>query len=438
MKRSTISLGMVILISTLLISACSGITVQIPGLTSQAQAANANSEQAPALAAPAAPAAAAPAAAPAPATSKAAQAAAQAVQSPNGAELLAAYQQTLENVYQQVGPSVVNIRVVEAQSAATSDSNQLPAIPGFPFFNNPNGGQNSPNSPQSPNIPSAQALGSGFVWDQDGHIITNNHVISGAQKIEVTFSDGRSYPATVVGADPDSDLAVLKVDVPASQLTPVKIADSNQVKVGQMAIAIGNPFGLEGTMTVGIVSALGRTLPAGESQSNGLGNSPTYSIPDIIQTDAPINPGNSGGVLLNSNGELIGVTAAIESTSNANAGIGFVIPSAIVKQVVPVLISSGKFEHPWIGISGITLSSDLASAMNLSSDQRGALVEDIMQNSPAEKAGLQGSSKSVTIDGRDINVGGDVITAVDGNPINTMEDLIAYLASSTTIGQKLN
>ena len=425
MKRSTISFAMVLLISTMLISACSGITVQIPGLNARVPVAEANSEQAAA--------ASAPVAVSAPVTAKSAQAVAQAVQTAPGGELLAAYQQTLENVYQQVGPSVVNIRVVESQSASALDSNQLPSIPGMPFFNNPNGNQNSPNSPQSPNIPSAQALGSGFVWDQAGHIVTNNHVVSGAQKIEVTFSDGRSVPATLVGADPDSDLAVIKVNVPANQLTPVQIADSNQVKVGQMAIAIGNPFGLEGTMTVGIVSALGRTLPAGESQTN----SPSYSIPDIIQTDAPINPGNSGGVLLDSNGQLIGVTAAIESTSNANAGIGFVIPSAIVKQVIPALITNGKFEHPWIGISGTTLTPDLATAMNLSSDQRGALVADVMQNSPAEKAGLQGSTKSVTIDGRDINVGGDVITAVNGAPISTMDELIAYLASSTNIGQKI-
>jgi len=409
----------------MLISACSGITVQIPGLNARVPVAEANSEQAAA--------ASAPVAVSAPVTAKSAQAVAQAVQTAPGGELLAAYQQTLENVYQQVGPSVVNIRVVESQSASALDSNQLPSIPGMPFFNNPNGNQNSPNSPQSPNIPSAQALGSGFVWDQAGHIVTNNHVVSGAQKIEVTFSDGRSVPATLVGADPDSDLAVIKVNVPANQLTPVQIADSNQVKVGQMAIAIGNPFGLEGTMTVGIVSALGRTLPAGESQTN----SPSYSIPDIIQTDAPINPGNSGGVLLDSNGQLIGVTAAIESTSNANAGIGFVIPSAIVKQVIPALITNGKFEHPWIGISGTTLTPDLATAMNLSSDQRGALVADVMQGSPAEKAGLQGSTKSVTIDGRDINVGGDVITAVNGAPISTMDELIAYLASSTNIGQKI-
>ena len=425
MKRSTISFAMVLLISTMLISACSGITVQIPGLNARVPVAEANSEQAAA--------ASAPVAVSAPVTAKSAQAAAQAVQTAPGGELLAAYQQTLENVYQQVGPSVVNIRVVESQSASALDSNQLPSIPGMPFFNNPNGNQNSPNSPQSPNIPSAQALGSGFVWDQAGHIVTNNHVVSGAQKIEVTFSDGRSVPATLVGADPDSDLAVIKVNVSANQLTPVQIADSNQVKVGQMAIAIGNPFGLEGTMTVGIVSALGRTLPAGESQTN----SPSYSIPDIIQTDAPINPGNSGGVLLDSNGQLIGVTAAIESTSNANAGIGFVIPSAIVKQVIPALITNGKFEHPWIGISGTTLTPDLATAMNLSSDQRGALVADVMQGSPAEKAGLQGSTKSVTIDGRDINVGGDVITAVNGAPISTMDELIAYLASSTNIGQKI-
>jgi S1-C subfamily serine protease len=198
-----------------------------------------------------------------------------------------------------------------------------------------------------------------------------------------------------------------------------------------LAIAIGNPFGLEGTMTVGIVSALGRSLPASES----LG--PSYTIPDIIQTDAPINPGNSGGVLVNDLGQVIGVTAAIESAVGQNAGIGFAIPSAIVQKVVPVLISDGHFDHTWLGISGISLVPDLATPMGLDANQRGVLVVDVMPNSPAEEAGLQGSTRQIEIEGTQVRVGGDVIVAIDGQTLTEMNDLIAYLAGKTEVGQQI-
>ena len=326
----------------------------------------------------------------------------------------------MENIYTTVSPSVVNIRVVEQVSASSSETTQ---IPGFPFFNMP--------QEQQPQQQFQSALGSGFVWDQDGHIVTNNHVIAGADKIEVTFSDGTIVPATLVGADPDSDLAVLKVDVSANQLHPVQIGDLSAIKVGELAIAIGNPFGLEGTMTTGIISAVGRSLPADETAVQA------YSIPDIIQTDAPINPGNSGGVLMDAQGQVLGVTSAIESPVHANAGIGFAIPSAIVKNVVPALIKDGKYVHTWLGISGTTLVPDLAKAMNLDTSQRGALVEEVMPNSPAEKAGLRGSNQQVTIDGQTTNVGGDIITAIDDQPILQMADLIAYLAGSTKVDQKV-
>jgi serine protease Do len=337
----------------------------------------------------------------------------------NNTALLSAYQGVLENIYSQVGPSVVNIHVYMSQSASGSNLGQ---IPGFPNQQNP--GSSSP---------SAEALGSGFVWDNAGHIVTNNHVVDGADKIEVKFSDGTVVPATLVGADKNSDLAVIKVDVAADMLHAVQLADSNQVKVGQLAIAIGNPYGLEGTMTAGIVSALGRSLPVGEGQTAG----PTYTIPDIIQTDAPINPGNSGGVLLNDQGQVIGVTAAIESQSGQNSGIGFVIPSDIVQKVVPSLIKNGSYAHSWLGISGTTLTPDLAKAMNLPSTQRGALVETVTAGGPAEKAGLQASNNQVSINGQNVNVGGDVITAVDGQPVNGMDDLIAYLTDNTEVGQKI-
>lgn len=340
--------------------------------------------------------------------------------SPGSGDFLSAYQSTLEGIYTTVSPSVVNIRVVEKVSTSGLETSQ---IPGFPFFNLP--------QDQQPQPQYQSALGSGFVWDKEGHIVTNNHVISGADKIDVTLSDGTIVPATVVGADPDSDLAVLKVDVSQAQLQPVTMGDSSEVKVGELAIAIGDPFGLEGTMTTGIISAVGRSLPADETSAQ------PYSIPDIIQTDAPINPGNSGGVLIDAQGQVLGVTSAIESPVRANAGIGFAIPSAIVKNVVPALIKDGKYVHTWLGISGATLVPDLAKEMKLDASQRGALVEEVMPNSPAEKAGLRGSNQEITIDGRTTNVGGDVVTAIDDQQILQVDDLIAYLARSTKVDQKV-
>jgi serine protease Do len=338
-------------------------------------------------------------------------------QAPASVGAVAALEGVLEQIYTQVNPSVVNIQVVET---VTTTNSIFPEIPGFQFP--------VPQVPQT-----QQALGSGFVWDTQGHIVTNNHVVEGADKITVTFYDGSTVPAEITGADPDSDLAVIQVDVPADRLQPVQVADSAQVKVGELAIAIGNPFGLQGTMTMGIISALGRTLPT----ESGTAQGQYYSIPDIIQTDAPINPGNSGGVLLDDTGSVIGVTAAIESSVQSSAGIGFVIPSQIVQKVVPALIETGHYDQPWIGISGTSLVPDLATAMGLEADQRGALVIDVTPDSPAAKAGLLGSDRQVEIDGGTAYVGGDVIVAVDGQPVQDFEDLIAYLANNTEVGQKI-
>jgi serine protease Do len=334
--------------------------------------------------------------------------AAVAVPAPVQNELLAAYEGALETIYAQVSPSVVSIQVVESASASGS---------GSPF-----GGSGV-----------SQALGSGFVYDAQGHIITNNHVVSGATSIEVTFSDGTTVPAKVVGTDPYSDLAVIQVSAPANLLHPVTMADSNLVKVGELVVAIGNPFGLSNTMTSGIVSALGRSLPATDGNTTG----PTYSIPDIIQTDAPINPGNSGGVLLNDLGQVVGVTAAIESSSNSSSGIGFVIPSNIVQRVAPDLIKTGTHAHPYLGISATSLDPDLAKAMGLNSIQQGAMVADVTAGGPADKAGLKGSTQPATIAGQSVNVGGDVITAIDGQPVKSIDDVIAYLENNTQVGQKV-
>lgn len=346
---------------------------------------------------------------------------------------LTAYETALEGIYTQVNPSVVSIRVVQKQDISSLNpmdpNSPFSNLPGMPnFYNSPGQNNNQPSTPQY-----SQGLGSGFVWDQAGDIVTNNHVVSGADKIEVKFADGTTVPAKLVGADPDSDLAVVKVDNPGFALSPITVSNSANVKVGQIAVAIGNPFGLENTMTVGIVSALGRTLPSNQSNADGT----TYSIPDIIQTDAPINPGNSGGPLVDDQGALIGVNAAIELTAGAGSGVGFAIPSTIVSHVVPELIKSGSYEHPYLGISSFSLTPDVAKAMKLESTQRGALVESILPGSPAEKAGLRGSDSQVTIDGQDVGVGGDLITKIDGSPVKTIEDLIAYLADHTNVGQKV-
>lgn len=349
-------------------------------------------------------------------------------QTPTDPGLMAAFEDTLTSVYEKVNPSVVFISVKVDPSIAGIDLGGLPDLP-FDF-----GMPSNPNTPQQPETqPFGYATGSGFVWDQNGHIVTNNHVVNGAVEIEVTFSDGTTLPAEVVGTDPYSDLAVIKVDLALEKLVPIQVTDSKEIKVGELAIAIGNPFGLDGTMTVGIVSALGRTLPA----NNGISTGPTFSIPNVIQTDAPINPGNSGGVLVDENGLLIGVPTAIESPVGANAGIGFAVPSDTVQRVVPTLIKDGSYQHPYLGISGTSLTPKLAEAMGLDSTQRGALVSEIVTGGPADEAGLRASDQQVEIDGQQVMVGGDVIIAVEGENIQDMDDLISYLVGYTSVGQKI-
>jgi serine protease Do len=331
-----------------------------------------------------------------------------------------ALETTLGEIYDSVSPSVVNVQVVQEAGALSS---ALPQIPGMPF---------DPSVPQEP-VPQ-QGMGSGFVWDREGHIITNNHVVEGAVEITVTFPDDTTVPAQVVGTDPHSDLAVIKVDLPPERLVPVQVADSTQVRVGQLAVAIGNPFGLEGTMTVGFVSALGRSLPV--ASSNLL--APTYTIPDIIQTDAPINPGNSGGVLVDDEGRVIGVPTAIESPVRANAGIGFAVPSVIVQKVVPSLIADGSYEHPWLGISGTTLNSELAEAAGLGADQRGVLVVEVVSESPSDEAGLRASDQQIEIGGVEARIGGDIIVAIDDQPVEEFDDLVTYLVRNTSAGEVAN
>jgi 2-alkenal reductase len=411
MKKQIVSLASVMLLSLIILSACSSVSAVVSKTTSNLSLPRLVS-QSPTEAAPSATSNTIVTT-----TVQSAVPASTTTTTTSVTDLLAAYEGTLEGVYTTVSPQVVNIHVVAQVTGAN-----IQVFPGFP------------NVPQSQTPQYAEALGSGFVWDKQGHIVTNNHVVEGAQKIDVTFSDGTNVPATVVGTDPYSDLAVLQVNVSADKLFPVQMADSTQVKVGQLGIAIGNPFGLEGTMTVGIISAVGRTLPSNLSQT---GSAPSYSIPDMIQTDAPINPGNSGGVLVDNLGQVIGVTSAIESTNGSGAGIGFAIPAEIVQQVVPALISTGHFDHSYLGVTMTDMIPDISSAMGLDTATRGVLVEQVAPNGPADNAGLRGSTTPVTINGIQGMVGGDVITAIDGQTVKTTADVIAYLAIHTQVGQTI-
>jgi len=336
-------------------------------------------------------------------------------------DVLTSLEDALTSVYDKVSPSVVYIEVTQIAQVTTMRS--------------PWGSQQQPDQQQE-----TTGSGTGFVWDKEGHIVTNNHVVEDADEITVTFSDGTTVPAKVVGTDENSDLAVLSVDVDAAKLTPVTLGDSTQVKVGQLTVAIGNPFGLENTLTVGFVSAIGRSLPVDtdtDSSSSTYSSTSSYTIPDVIQTDASINPGNSGGVLLNSKGEVIGVTFAIYSSTGSSAGIGFAIPASTVNKVVPALIKNGEYKSSWIGISGTSLTSELAEAMDLSSDQRGVLIAEVVTGGPADDAGLQGSTEKAEIDGDSVEIGGDVLVAIDGQPIDSFDALTIYLARSTTPGQEI-
>jgi S1-C subfamily serine protease len=267
--------------------------------------------------------------------------------------------------------------------------------------------------------------GSGFVWDTEGHIVTNNHVVESASRIEVRFADDTTAEAELVGRDPDNDLAVIKVDVPAGRLHPVQLGDSDALQVGQLAIAIGNPFGFDQTMTTGIVSGLGRVV----RQQSG------FSLPQLIQTDAAINPGNSGGPLLDSHGRVIGVTTLIYSNSGSNAGVGFAVPVNTVKRVVPSLMTTGRYADPWLGIQGTSITSLLAEELGLAVEQ-GVLVQTVVQGGPAAKAGLQGGNRQVRIEDTFMATGGDIILAIDGVSVQDMDDLIVYLAD-TSVGQRV-
>ena len=273
-----------------------------------------------------------------------------------------------------------------------------------------------------------EGSGSGFLWDREGHIVTNYHVIQGAQKVEVSFGGDVTLPATVIGADPLNDLAVIKVESAPAGVEPVEVGSSGNLKVGQTAIAIGNPFGqFERTLTVGVISALNRTIETDNTVLRG-----------VIQTDAAINRGNSGGPLLDSSGRLIGVNSAIYSPTGTSAGVGLAIPVDKVRRVVPVLLREGRYPHPWLGIEGLgyELSPALARGLDLPVE-RGLLVARLYQDSPADQAGLRSARREVIVGNRRYLVGGDVVAAVDGKPTAKWEDLNSYLEEHTEVGQTI-
>lgn len=284
-------------------------------------------------------------------------------------------------------------------------------------------------------IRTQNSLGSGFVFDSEGHVVTNQHVVEGASEVEVAFSSGFKAHGTVIGFDRDADVAVIKVDAPADQIHPLAIGDSDTLNVGEQVVAIGNPFGLNGTMTLGIVSGLGRTQFAHAAPDGG----GFFSTADIIQTDAAINPGNSGGPLFNLKGEVVGINQSIRTetfdsaTGNAvNSGVGFSISINLVKRIVPYLIRDGSYEYPYLGISSdpdLSLAEIEALGLNT---YIGAYVTNVTPGGPADNAGIRGGAQPTAIEL--LLAGGDIITAIDGQPVNTFDDLLSYLTTNKSPG----
>ena len=311
-------------------------------------------------------------------------------------------QDTLADLYDQVAPSVVNIRVV------TNGGSEGTMPFGLPGGDTPQQGQ-----------------GSGFIYDAEGHIITNNHVVEDAEEITVIFNNGFWADAELVAADPQADLAVIKVTPPADFVwQPLPLAEPDALRVGYSVIAIGNPFGLDGTMTTGVISALGRSFPVG-----GFGSA-RYTLPEVIQTDAAINPGNSGGPLLDLDGRVVGVNFAIESPVRSNSGVGFAIPVSIVQRVVPALIESGRYDYAYLGLSGQSITPELADALDLDDNRLGIYVSEAVAGGPSATAGIQGATGTIESEnGLEIPVGGDIVIAIDGESVRQFEDLVGYLVT---------
>ncbi|HEY6163412.1 MAG TPA: trypsin-like peptidase domain-containing protein [Nitrososphaeraceae archaeon] len=282
----------------------------------------------------------------------------------------------------------------------------------------------------NPPVDQQSRLGSGFVYDQQGHIISNSHVVSGAKTVDVTFIDGNTYTANVIGNDPSSDVAVLQItdnnySSAEKSGVPLAIANSSKLQVGEQIIAIGNPFGLSDTMTTGIVSQIGRLLPNPDTG---------FSIPNGIQTDAAINPGNSGGPLLNMQGQVVGMNTAILSGTGGFSGLGFAIPSNIIIRIVPTLIQKGTYDHPWLGISGGSMTADVAQSAGLPVNYKGVVVSSIQSGSPADKAGLKGTTRDII--GPNTHIG-DIITAIDGRTVKRIDDIINYIEMHKSVGSNV-
>ncbi|MBK8046625.1 MAG: trypsin-like peptidase domain-containing protein [Anaerolineales bacterium] len=318
----------------------------------------------------------------------------------------------LRNLYAQVNPSVVNVSVLGRHPMLDGDS----TIP-LPHDSEGDG-----------LIPLGS--GSGFVWDMDGHIVTKYHVVEGSDQVQVTFEDGAMAVAEVLAVDADSDLALLKIEPEGYQLTPLRVGKMDDVFVGMRVAAIGNPFGLHGTLTSGIVSAIGRSIP---SRSG-------FSIPDAIQTDAAINPGNSGGPLLNEQGELIGINAQIRSESDANSGVGFAVPISIIVRVIPSLIDKGVYQHSYLGMSGVTFSPICGSELGIDPSLRGVVVERVAPLGPSNNAGLRAGDTPTKTKYPSIcpqRAGGDFITGIGGQPIRSFDEVLTYLDRYSSPGDKI-
>ena len=299
--------------------------------------------------------------------------------------------------------------------------------------------------------PSPSRLGSGFVYDTLGHIVTNFHVVDGSKnnKVYVTFLDGVSYEGDIIGTDPYSDLAVLKLSEVdknvSSKLVPLELGNSSTIRIGQKVVAVGNPFGLSGSLSEGIISGLGRLMPAGDnggSPQNPFDKPqimkpvPSFSIPDIIQTDAAINPGNSGGPLIDMSANVIGINTAIFSNTGVYSGIGFAIPSNFLTKIVPLLIKNGEYDHPYIGINGFDITPEIAKLLNLP-EAVGFLVVNVTDDSPAKLSGILGGNKSMLINGLPIELGGDIVTEIDNKPVRKVDDILSYLENYKRIGDNV-
>ena len=315
--------------------------------------------------------------------------------------LLEAREKHLSNLYDSSLSSIVHIKVIQT-------------VPSMGFFS-----QNQ----------SRRSNGSGFVWDKLGHIVTNYHVVANVDNVEVQFSDGSEFLAKVVGLDPNSDLAVIKLETNDLSFTPLNLGNSNEVNVGNYTFAIGSPFGQEFSMTSGIVSAIKRTVPSQNS---------TFTIPNVIQTDAAINPGNSGGPLLDMNGKVIGINSQIITQNGGNAGIGFAVPVNTAKAIVPTLIKGEKFLYPWIGISGMNLSKNHKKALEIEENMDGVMIVDVMIGGPAEKSDLKGYQETISDNYNSYPSGGDIILSINEIPISSMNELSSVLFENHSSGETIS